>query len=268
MKRKLRFMLIFLLSFSGLLFSCHFEERLDNEKVEFQNPIIEQLVRENLGKLDGEPLTQEDVLSVKWLLRYKKMDDPETFDLQDISLLRNLEELELESYHLTNIEALGQLEHLAVLSLRKCDFERLPPLSNNRQLRMVDLTYATRVCDIDGLQGCSNLQELDITFTEISDISALSEMRGLRVLYARETPIRDISALRNVLLEELSLWGTRVSDLMPLSDMITLKYLGLRNTTSAYNWFQDGDESAKRQYNQLRESLPDCEIEWSISEMP
>ena len=165
------------------------------------------------------------------------------------------------------MEALSQLEHLATLNLRGCELEGLPPLASNRQLMEVHLVYARGIRSLDGLQGCENLHEVDITYTEISDISALDKTTSLRLFSAARTGIEDISALRWAPLQELWIGGTEVKDLSPLYGMYTLRNMSLYNTAIARSWFQDGDIDAKAQYDKLIETLPDCEIEWGIADM-
>jgi len=74
--------------------------------------------------------------------------------------------------------------------------------------------------------------ELDLFYADVTEISALQELKGMTALNLGETKVRDISALRELKnLVALDLTATNVSDISPLRDLkgLTKLYLGVTN---------------------------------------
>ena len=77
-----------------------------------------------------------------------------------------------------------------------------------------------------------SLEELVIEWTDLSSLSALSELTGLQTLNCSETSIRDLSPLSGLTgLETLNCSDTSVSDLSPLSGLICLETLRCSGTS-------------------------------------
>ncbi len=94
----------------------------------------------------------------------------------------------------------------------------------------LDLTF-TPIKDISALSGFSLLDKLKLGFTSISDISPLKGLERLSFLSLEYAPVSDISALSGLSnLEVLRLSGTQVSDLSPLGGLSKLRSLGLIQT--------------------------------------
>ncbi|MCL2845530.1 MAG: leucine-rich repeat domain-containing protein [Chitinivibrionia bacterium] len=94
----------------------------------------------------------------------------------------------------------------------------------------LDLRY-TKVIDISALSGLTNLKTLDLSYTKVIDISALSGLTNLKTLDLRYTEVIDISALSGLTnLKTLDLSYTEVIDISALSGLTNLKTLDLRYT--------------------------------------
>ena len=80
--------------------------------------------------------------------------------------------------------------------------------------------------------GARNLKELDLQYTEVSDISQLSNLVNLKELNLGGCRgLSDVSPLSNLVnLKELGLYQTQVSDVSPLAGLINLKVLSLDHT--------------------------------------
>ena len=85
-------------------------------------------------------------------------------------------------------------------------------LSDVWELTSLDLSD-TQVSDISVLGGLTNLQELDLYNTSVSDISVLRNLTNLKTLDLSGTQVSDISALESLTnLEKLYLSYTQVSE--------------------------------------------------------
>jgi internalin A len=82
------------------------------------------------------------------------------------------------------------------------------------------------------LKYLTNLEYLDAQHLGIKDISAISSLQNLRVLYLQRNIISDIVALKKLTkLEVLSLNGNRIASLSSLSALTNLKELYLRENS-------------------------------------
>lgn len=97
-----------------------------------------------------------------------------------------------------------------------------------------------KIANLEGLQYAVNLKSLHLGYNRISDISPLSGLTGLRILWINGNPISDasggISALTGLTaLEDLHLQSTGVTDFSALASLTNLKrlYLGFADHASA-----------------------------------
>ena len=73
--------------------------------------------------------------------------------------------------------------------------------------------------------------DLDLSFTQVSDLSVLEKLPSLQYLDLSGTPVSDLSVLEKLTsLQSLSLSGTQVSDLSGLEKLPSLQYLDLSGT--------------------------------------
>jgi len=109
-----------------------------------------------------------------------------------------------------------------------------------------------KIADLTGLEYCTNLQELRLSYNhiidisvlagllklqlllldnnQIIDISALADLTNLQLLWLAKNQITDISALAGLLkLQELALGGNQLTDLSALSGLLKLHKLTLAN---------------------------------------
>ncbi len=90
------------------------------------------------------------------------------------------------------------------------------------------LPDAVPVREIGGLEYFKNLERLDLSFHEITDLSPLAGLSKLTILALGGNPIADIAPLVGLTnLIVLALPGTGVSDLSPLSGLTRIRYLYL-----------------------------------------
>mmetsp|Transcript_10949 Transcript_10949/g.19790 ORF Transcript_10949/g.19790 Transcript_10949/m.19790 type:complete len:263 (-) Transcript_10949:247-1035(-) len=98
------------------------------------------------------------------------------------------------------------------------------------QSTLIDLSL-TQLSDISVLSGLQNLTELNLAETKVSNISLLSTLSNLRILCLQGTQITNISGLSTLTkLQKLYLSRTQISEISSLSTLKNLKELDLSRT--------------------------------------
>ena len=91
--------------------------------------------------------------------------------------------------------------------------------------------------DITALAGLTGLRELDLRHNAVSDLWPLAGLTGLKVLYLSGNRIADLRPLAGLTgLEVLDLSGNRISDLWPLAGLTGLRELDLRQNAVSDLW--------------------------------
>lgn len=250
----------------------------------FVDGALEQKVRNTLGFSAEQQITVRDTMTLKVLDASAKDGDASvrvTYDLKyfpalvslnlsgnqltelsGLLYLHFLEMLDLsytvsaernENLKAVSFELLGQIDSLKQLSLAGNEIAEaayLPVIPGLQVLDLSDnpltdtgfvLSYAstltelnlsgTDVCDLSSLACCTQLQVLDLSQTKISSVEPLAALTTLRSLNLSGNELTDVSYLRNlVYLEHLMLSGTRISDLTFLADLQALKTLDCSET--------------------------------------
>jgi hypothetical protein len=106
----------------------------------------------------------------------------------------------------------------------------LTQLSNLTNLTLLNLSQ-TQVSDVSALANLTSLTTLYLGRTHVSDISALANLTSLTTLHLGGTQVSDVSALANLTnLTTLYLGGTHVSDISALANLTNLTRLDLWGT--------------------------------------
>jgi hypothetical protein len=97
----------------------------------------------------------------------------------------------------------------------------------------IDLSVSD-VEDISAFRELKGLTGLDLSFTQVADISALQELQGLTDLDLEHTNVTDISALRELKgLRTLNIGQTQLADISALRELKSLTELNLGRTKVA-----------------------------------
>ena len=136
-------------------------------------------------------------------------------DISDITLLRNLEKLQLSAENISDLTPVFELEKLKVLKI-ECN-----PVSS-----------------LEGIEKLQNLEELYITGTDISDLSPLQKLPKLRKLVADDTPIKVVPLLEKCTYYELD--GTYADDIAIGAKEYV--YLNIQNNKGSITDFSFLDE--------------------------
>ena len=89
----------------------------------------------------------------------------------------------------------------------------------------------SQVSDLSPLSGLTNLKHLHLYMNQIKNVSHLAHLNQLESLHLDNNPLTDIEPLTNLLnLRELSLSNNQLSDFSPITNLINLNSLSLDNT--------------------------------------
>ncbi len=102
----------------------------------------------------------------------------------------------------------------------------------NRIDEIEDITIGEKVVDITGISKLYNLNEVNINYSDVEDITEIGNLQNLKSLYVYNSKkIADIQALKNNSnLAEVFLNGCSVRDISPLKDLPKLESVDIGNT--------------------------------------
>lgn len=217
--------------------------------VTFREPLIEQAARLQLGKTAGEPITEEDLLSVTGLYifgdslvaeseedlkaaadrlfeRGEMRQGPIT-SLDDLAKMPNLKQVFLPMQQITDISPLAQLPNLEVAEIKNNPIADIAPLGELKFLRWVTL-FDTRVTDFAPLSRCPLLTGLDAGKLPVRSPAAFAELRGLRALSLYDTALETLDGIEALTqLEFFEVQSVLDGDLTPLLALPHLKNVSL-----------------------------------------
>lgn len=191
--------------------------------VVFADPLLEAMVREAIGKPEGDITIEEASTVTELSLDIDYQQDPaEGTQIRDISGLENFTSLESLGLHfhaisdisplagltklnslslggnpVEDIEPLSGLTNLGWLTLLGCQAQDYTPLSNLTDLGGLLMEYST-ISDVSMLSGLTQLWRLGLSNTQVSDVSPLAGLTNLRQLQLAGCPITDYSPLAGI----------------------------------------------------------------------
>ena len=201
--------------------TAHFiEENNDDEIVEFEDPNLEEAIREEINKPEGNILP-EDVKDIERLVA----SDRGIKSIGGIQSLVSLEKFWFSHNEITDISPLANLNNIKELYFWHNKVSDLSPLSNLTSLEKLNFTE-NEVTDINHLHDLTNLTLLVFDNNEISDIEPLSKLINLKNLHLFDNEISDISSLANLInLEQLIFWNNQIRDISSLENLTNLESL-------------------------------------------
>ncbi|KAL0221939.1 hypothetical protein RCL1_001793 [Eukaryota sp. TZLM3-RCL] len=187
----------------------------------------------NLQHLDFTKASVPDVIPFASLLSLKYLDLHASWEINDISLLKDLVELEylnIKDCSVSDISVLSQFSKLRDLTIYRTQVRDLSPISGLIGLSVLD-AFASKVDDVSPLLGLIYLRSLDLGHTLVTDFRGLAALTRLEKLELRGTAVEDISFVSNLRkLSQLGLASTKIVNLSPLSNIVSLKHLDLSDT--------------------------------------
>ena len=138
-----------------------------------------------------------------------------TEELRDLSPLKDINPavLSLTAAKTIDWKIIQNLPQLDTLDLPKCRLETVPQATPRDFLRIRSLNLSgTDVLSLDFVRGMPNLLKLDVSQTNVSDMTPLLACRGLRELELGGTHPSNLRALISLPLESLTLSPMLVTD--------------------------------------------------------
>ena len=221
------------------------------EGVHIPDPNLRAAIESALNKQAGDPITAEEMATLRYLLAYnanisnltglEHATNPTSLDLSNNSIsdisalsgLTNLTSLNLVDNLISDISALSGLTNLTGLTLAENSISDISALSGLTNLTALSLDNNS-ISDISALSGLTNLTWLSLDNNSISDISALSGLTNLTALYINYNSISDISTLSGLTnLTSLVFFSNSISDISALSGLTNLTWLNLSNNSTS-----------------------------------
>ncbi|MCC6148595.1 MAG: leucine-rich repeat domain-containing protein [Anaerolineaceae bacterium] len=166
--------------------------------VKFTDPVLEEMVRGAMGKLEGDITVAEAEavtrlnLSNEWL-RYIS-NGTVIEDIGGLENFTNLESLDLSFHAITDTSPLEGLTKLTSLSLDGNPVTDISPLTGLTNLKVLILSNCAAQ-DYSPLAELVNLELLMLDNSTITDVSPLASLTSLKYLYLTNSPISDYSPL-------------------------------------------------------------------------
>lgn len=196
------------------------------DKVVFNDPILEQVVRETLNKLTGD-LTPADMSTITTITASNRG----VTDLKGLEFASNLTTLNLSTNQVSDLKPLAGLTKLTNLVLYNNKVSDLTPLSNLTQLITLSLS-ANQITDIAPITNLTNLQTLRLSDNMINNLISLSNLKNLIELRLSNNPlpVTELGVLSNFTkLQRLYLFNLGISDLSIISNLTQLTDLYLND---------------------------------------
>jgi hypothetical protein len=132
-------------------------------------------------------------------------------------------------------------------------FDKKPDeLTDEDYMNVIKLDMSrTELSNLTSISDLTNLQFLDLGGTQVVDVSPLKGLTSRRYLYLRGTLVADVSPLKGLTsLESLELRETQVVDVPPLKGLTSLREL----------WFGGCPNITDQQIAELKKALPNCSV--------
>lgn len=199
--------------------------------VVFSSPLIENAVRQALGKNAGEPIAGSDLSKVTKLLIcgekvYSSWDEHQMYGADN--------HMNGVSYNdkgsVDSLEDLEKMTNLRELALYSQDIRDLTPLKGLKNLARLGLG-GNSIVDISPLRDLNRIEVLNIADNPIADISVINEMASVKELDISACFVNDFSTLEGLYVENLSALDDPITDYSALTKLPALRVLRMRSVS-------------------------------------
>ena len=180
--------------------------------------------------LAGNPIRDLSPLKGLKQLASLRLDNTQITNFGPLRNLDNLGSLSATRNDQLNLYSLSAASNLQELSLSRVnDWRELVNAVDMTTLYELDITHSN-ISDLSFLSSATNLERLRLSNNQIVDLGTLSSLANLKYLYLDNNQIVDLEPLKGLAnLESLSLNNNQIVDLGTLSSLPNLKYLHLNN---------------------------------------
>ncbi|CAL6002444.1 Conserved_hypothetical protein [Hexamita inflata] len=157
-------------------------------------------------------------------------------NIDQISSLVNLKELDLSQNRDIDLSPLWQVRSLTKLTMRECGLTNIDQITQLINLEVLNLDYNQRLT-INSIGSLVNLKELDISYNDNIDITPLKDLVGLIKLDMNSCELTQLSALKPLInLQDLNLSHNSDINITELQYLKNLTHLNLNccNLVSVY----------------------------------
>ena len=209
--------------------------------VAFKEPLIEAAARVQLGKTEDDSIAAEELETIRELYIFgtevsatreafeNALADSDRYTrggittLQDLTLMPNIEELQISYQYLEDISGISALKHPVSIILMYTQITDVSELAGKQSLLSLNL-YETNVSDVSCLDACQRLTYLELGHTFVSSpetCGGFSTVTELSLIGLNWSTLDGIE--RYTVLETLNLLDTEISSLDALSELPALK---------------------------------------------
>ena len=197
----------------------------------FRSPLIETAVRDVLGKSDGETVTREELRQISELYIcgqqiYRNWNEHFVYGKSQYMVVSKYNETGLfqKSGGITGLEDISLMENLQTLDLYNQEISDLTPLKELHNLQRLGLGR-NKIEDLTPLLSLESLSYLDLSGNPITnaDIGTLTVLPSLSGLDLGETNVNSIYSIRTIPLKYLSVFECRIGNCEGLEQMTKLE---------------------------------------------
>lgn len=211
---------------------------------------------------------------------YFQLTDAKVSDISFLTELPNLKKLQILPFcHIDDYSALGNISVLEELTLKYPGIGDVSQLDGLKNTNLKDLWIShSSISDISFISSLKNLEILHISYTDVEDISPLSSLTNLKYLYFYGN-VKDISPIAGLTGLEWLHFDYYNSDCIDtLSKLTSLKRLGVNVMEDddisslgslsgiEYLEIQYGFDLKKDDMDSLEKALPNCDIHYIYNE--
>lgn len=200
--------------------------------VEFQNPLLSEAVRQELGLPEHAAIPRERLGEVTKLILcgQETMNSLQAHD--EVAWMRH--DLYITTTPAGGVVDLSELKQLSNLRTLILDYQQISDISPLGGLPLEYLSLCgNQVTDLSPLEECNSLSVLNVSQNPVRDGNVLSKLPKLENANLNQTDISSLPSLSGSALRQLSLCDSPIGDYTPLAECKSLESLNSTDLDSA-----------------------------------
>ncbi len=162
-----------------------FSDAVMDDKIIFQDRILESIIREKIDRPQGE-LEPEDLLGIERLFYKvsfgkKNGDERKINSIQGIQYVKNLQELELINQNIVDISPLQNLEKLVYINLTGNKIKDISPLKKLNNIENIDLK-SNQITNLEPLEFIFENDKFNLKHSRINMENNPINYKGVEIL--------------------------------------------------------------------------------------